>query len=79
MMSKQLEAARKGLPEAVIKLLDKLPPEDQITWIEDNRGTFSKQAATVPATPAPVNDRQTSQAEDAKARAKVGAFVRSSF
>lgn len=43
-----LEAQRKGLPEHITTLLDKLDPVDQLAWIADNQEAIRK--PTVPQT-----------------------------
>ena len=53
--TKVLEDKRKGLPEGVLKLLDKLDPDEQLAWIEANANELAvkPQVSAGPQTPRP--------------------------
>ena len=40
--AEKVEALRKDLPEAVTKLLDKLPPVEQLEWLTDPENVITK-------------------------------------
>jgi hypothetical protein len=44
----RLERERKGLPKHVLTLLDKLPAEDQLAWLDENAEALAKDAKTPP-------------------------------
>jgi len=51
-----LEGKRKGLPESVTKLLDKLEPDEQLAWIEENGASIvapEKPVSSGPEAPKP--------------------------
>ena len=53
-LQKQLETLRKGLPESITKLLDKLDAAEQLEWLAANRDGLTKKGPDgVPPTPPP--------------------------
>jgi hypothetical protein len=73
-LNKLLATQRAGLPEGIIKLLDKLDPADQLEWIAENKATVTQpaqQAQTNQAGQAafnPVNGKQVETDKDRLAR-----------
>jgi hypothetical protein len=74
-LTKLLATQRAGLPDGIIKLLDKLDPADQLEWIAENKATVtaqpSQQAQTNQAGQAafnPVNGKQVETDKDRLAR-----------
>ena len=69
-LNKLLTTQRAGLPEGIIKLLDKLDPADQLEWIAENKSTVAP--ATQQAQPNqagqaafnPVNGKQVETDKD---------------
>jgi len=51
--AEQVEALRKDLPEAIVKLLDKLTPIEQLEWLRDPENQIAKKQ--IPELPDPVN------------------------
>lgn len=73
-LNKLLTTQRAGLPEGIIKLLDKLDPADQLEWIAENKASVAP--ATQQAQPNqagqaafnPVNGKQVETDKDRLAR-----------
>jgi len=51
--AEQVEALRKDLPDAIVKLLDKLTPIEQLEWLRDPENQIAKKQ--IPELPDPVN------------------------
>lgn len=50
-LKKSLEVQRSGLPESIIKLLDKLDPADQLEWLAANKESLLKKVDGLPQSP----------------------------
>lgn len=77
-LDEQLKVERKGLPEHVIELLDRLPPVDQLAYIAKNRDKFdghSAPQAKLPRTPDPA-DRTLTADEQNRRLNESAAYVR---
>lgn len=65
-LKKNLESQRTGLPESIIKLLDKLDVADQLEWLSANKEAIMKKTPSgVPPTPPPDGNPNISE-EDKK-------------
>jgi hypothetical protein len=53
--AEQVEALRKDLPEAIVKLLDKLTPIEQLEWLRDPENQIAKKQ--IPELPEGANSR----------------------
>lgn len=51
--AEKVEALRKDLPEAIVKLLDKLTPIEQLEWLNDPANAITKKQ--IPELPDPAN------------------------
>lgn len=60
-LGRYLDAERKGLPDHIIGLLDKLPPLQQLEWLADNK---EKLASPKPATEADKRGPATEPSQD---------------
>lgn len=81
-LQQYLAAERKGLPDPILKLLDKLDEADQLEWLSANREQIkagmlpTSGQARIPRTPKADDGMSVSQTEDAKRRAEVYRMLR---
>jgi len=59
--AEQVEALRKDLPEAIVKLLDKLTPIEQLEWLRDPENAITKKQIPELPNPAEGHGKQRKQ------------------
>lgn len=73
----QLKTLKEGLPEHILKLVNKLDLPDQLEYIAENAATLNKKSDPIPRTPSPANPQALSEAEQTAARNAHAQSVRS--
>jgi hypothetical protein len=63
-----LETQRKGLPDHIVKLLDKLDPVEQLEYIAANAEALNKPKSNIPPTPDSKDPKDLDEAQKAEAQ-----------
>lgn len=78
-LKKLLETQRKGLPDHLIKLLDKMDPVDQLEYIAENKEVLFKAGDAPPKTPKGGGDKKPTEEELKAAKESAARYTQSRF
>lgn len=72
----QLTAAKDGLPEAVVDLVNRLDPVDQLEYLAKHKASLSGKPGGVPASPKPVGEGAVSAEQKQTSAKRLGDQIR---
>lgn len=79
-LQKQLEEQKKSLPDAILALLEKQDPLEQLDWLAKHRESLTKSSASgIPPTPRAGNSQTMTEAEREERRKRFGQQIRAFF
>jgi len=78
-LKKLLETQRKGLPDHLIKLLDKMDPVDQLEYIAENKDVLFKTSDAPPKTPKGGGDNKPTEEQLKAAKESAARYTQNRF